>query len=152
MKKKVFGSNQNRSPSISRMVRDIQTSVYSSPKAFRSFQSDNIALLTRLTSLVTRVPMITLPNMHRAARIRFSRIAFAFRFSRSTYLILSTFFAFFFGCAWRRPPYSIRAAATAAASENFGHGGVKGRDFSLGFESSEKTEGTLPEELESRPC
>ena len=43
VKKKVFGSNQNRSPSIARMVRDIQTSVYSSPKAFRSFQSDNIA-------------------------------------------------------------------------------------------------------------
>ena len=45
-------------------------------------------------------------------------------------------------------PLSIRAAATAAPSENFGHGGVKGRDFSLGFESSEKTEGTLPEELD----
>ena len=26
--------------------------------------------------------------------------------------------------------------------------GAKGRDFSLGFKSSEKTEGTLPEELD----
>ena len=42
----------------------------------------------------------------------------------------------------------MSAAATAAPSESFGHGGVKGRDFSLGFESSEKTEGTLPEELD----
>ena len=56
--------------------------------------------------------------------------------------------SFFFGCARRRPPYRIRAAATAAASENFGRGDVKGRDLSLGFESSEKTEGTLPEELD----
>ena len=45
-------------------------------------------------------------------------------------------------------PYRISAAATAAASENFGYGGVKGRDFSLDFSSSEKTEGTLPEELD----
>ena len=34
------------------------------------------------------------------------------------------------------------------ASEDFGHGGMEGRDLSLGFESSEKTEGTLPEELD----
>ena len=46
------------------------------------------------------------------------------------------------------PPYRISTAATAAASEKFGHGGVEGRVFSLGFESSEKTEGTLPEELD----
>ena len=46
------------------------------------------------------------------------------------------------------PPSRISAAATAAPSENFGHGGVKRRDVSLGIEPSEKTEGTLPEELE----
>ena len=54
----------------------------------------------------------------------------------------------FFRLRAATPPYRIRAAATAAASENFGHGGVKGRDFSLGIKSSEKTEGTLPEELD----
>ena len=45
-------------------------------------------------------------------------------------------------------PYRIRAAATAALSENFGHGATFERDLSLGFNSSEKTEGTLPEELD----
>ena len=54
----------------------------------------------------------------------------------------------FFRLRAATPPYRIRAAATAAASENFGRGDVKGRDFSLGFNSSEKTEGTLPEELD----
>ena len=56
--------------------------------------------------------------------------------------------AIFFRLRAATPPYRIRAAATAAASENFGHGGVKGRDFSLDFNSSEKNEGTLPEELD----
>ena len=45
-------------------------------------------------------------------------------------------------------PSRIRAAATAALSENFGHGGVKRRDLSLGIEPSEKSEGTLPVELD----
>ena len=54
----------------------------------------------------------------------------------------------FFSLHAATPPTRKSAAATAAPSENFGHGGVKGRDFSLGFESSEKTEGTLPEELD----
>ena len=46
------------------------------------------------------------------------------------------------------PPYRIRAAATAAASEKFGRGDVKGRDLSVDIKSSEKTKGTLPEELD----
>ena len=54
----------------------------------------------------------------------------------------------FFWLRAATPPYRIRAAATAAASENFGHGDVKGRGFSFGISSSEKTEGTLPEELD----
>ena len=36
------------------------------------------------------------------------------------------------------PPSRIRAAATAALSENFGRGATFERDFSLGFKSSEK--------------
>ena len=46
-------------------------------------------------------------------------------------------------------PSRISAAATAALRENFGRGGATfERDFSLGFNSSDKTEGTLPEELD----
>ena len=46
------------------------------------------------------------------------------------------------------PPSRISAAATAALSENFGRGATFERDFSVDFNSSEKTEGTLPEELD----
>ena len=54
----------------------------------------------------------------------------------------------FFSLRTATTPSRISAAATAALSENFGHGGVKRRDFSLGIKPSEKTEGTLPEELD----
>ena len=49
-KKKYFGSIKNRSPSIARMVWDIGTSVYSSPKAFRSFQSDDFDVLSAMAA------------------------------------------------------------------------------------------------------
>ena len=54
----------------------------------------------------------------------------------------------FFSLRAATPPYRIRAAATAALSENFGRGATFERDSSLGFNSSEKTEGTLSEELD----
>ena len=56
---------------------------------------------------------------------------------------------FFFRRARRRPPpKTISAAATAALRENFGRGATFERDFSVEINSSEKTEGTLPEELD----
>ena len=54
----------------------------------------------------------------------------------------------FFSLRAATTPSRISAAATAALSKNFGHGGVKRRDLSLGIKPSEKTEGTLPEELD----
>ena len=45
-----FGSSENRSPSIARMARGIGTSVYSSPKAFPSLQSDNSNVLSALAA------------------------------------------------------------------------------------------------------
>ena len=54
----------------------------------------------------------------------------------------------FFSLRAATPPSRISAAATAALSENFGRGATFERDFSLDFKSSEKTEGTLPEELD----
>ena len=54
----------------------------------------------------------------------------------------------FFSLRAATTPSRIRAAATAALSENFGRGATFERDFSLGLNSSEKTEGTLPEELD----
>ena len=54
----------------------------------------------------------------------------------------------FFSLRAATPPSRISAAATAALSENFGRGATFERDFSLGVNSSEKTEGTLPEELD----
>ena len=54
----------------------------------------------------------------------------------------------FFSLRAATPPSRISAAATAALSENFGRGATFERDSSLDFKSSEKTEGTLPEELD----
>ena len=54
----------------------------------------------------------------------------------------------FFSLRAATPPSRISAAATAALSENFGRGATFERDFSLGIKPSEKTEGTLPEELD----
>ena len=54
----------------------------------------------------------------------------------------------FFSRRAATPPSRISAAATAALSENFGRGATFERDLSLGFNSSKKTEGTLPEELD----
>ena len=54
----------------------------------------------------------------------------------------------FFSLRAATTPSRISAAATAALSENFGRGATFERDFSLDFKSSEKTEGTLPEELD----
>ena len=48
--KKVVGTGGNRSPSIARMVWDIVTSVYSSPKAFRSAESDEFDVLSALAA------------------------------------------------------------------------------------------------------
>ena len=45
-----FGSSENRSSSIARMARGIGTSVYSSPKAFPSLQSDNSNVLSALAA------------------------------------------------------------------------------------------------------
>ena len=47
---KVVGTGGNRSPSIARMVWDIVTSVYSSPKAFRSAESDEFDVLSALAA------------------------------------------------------------------------------------------------------
>ena len=54
----------------------------------------------------------------------------------------------FFSLRAATPPSRISAAATAALSENFGRGATFERDFSVDFKSSEKTEGTLSEELD----
>ena len=54
----------------------------------------------------------------------------------------------FFSLRAATPPSRISAAATAALSEIFGRGATFERDLSLGFNSSKKTEGTLPEELD----
>ena len=48
--KKVVGTGGNRSPSIARMVWDIGTSLYSSPKAFPSLQSDDFNVLSSLAA------------------------------------------------------------------------------------------------------
>ena len=54
----------------------------------------------------------------------------------------------FFSLRAATTPLRISAAATAALSENFGRGATFERDFSVDFKFSEKTEGTLPEELD----
>ena len=54
----------------------------------------------------------------------------------------------FFSLRAATPPSRISAAATAALSENFGRGATFERDFSVDLKSSEKTEGTLSEELD----
>ena len=48
VEKQVFGTAGNRSPSIAHMVWDIVTSVYSSPKAFRSAESNVFVVLSCL--------------------------------------------------------------------------------------------------------
>ena len=50
VEKKVVGTGGNRSPSIARMVWDIGTSLYSSPKAFPSLQSDDFNVLSSLAA------------------------------------------------------------------------------------------------------
>ena len=54
----------------------------------------------------------------------------------------------FFSLRAATPPYRIRDAATAALSEKSGREATFERDFSLDFNSSDKTEGTLREELD----
>ena len=76
-----------------------------------------------------------------AFRVRVSRFA-----RNSTYL--TYFLRVFFSLRAATTPSRISAAATAALRENFGRGATFERDFSFGFDSSEKTEGTLPEELD----